>query len=293
MPTIDKIWTLLEVLKWSEDFLKKQGLTQPRSDAEQLLMATLQVERLFLYTNYDRPLSAQERAVYREYVLRRSRQEPVQYITGFTYFMSLKFMVNKDVLIPRPDTETVVENCIKIIKQKYSQKKLTVIDIGTGSGAIAISLAKFLPDLKIIALDNSAAALELAQKNAELNKVAEKIEFINSDVLEALIHRPLESEIIIISNPPYIDGLDFPQLPAEVKNYEPHNALYAGRDGLKYYRSIIDQAVIFGAQLSAVFFEVGYNQAEQVKIMLNSKFKSPVFVESDLGGISRVVYTLI
>lgn len=293
MPTINKIWTVLEVLKWSEEFLGRQGLSSPRSDAEQLLMAVLQVERIFLYTNHDRPLSDSERASYREYILRRAKHEPIQYIAGCTYFMGLKFLVNKDVLIPRPDTETLVETLITTIKNKYAEQKLTIIDIGTGSGAIAVSLAKFLPAVKVIALDNSAAALALAKRNAELNKTDKNIEFINSDILEKVIHQQIDNKVFLVSNPPYVDRIDMKGLPAEVVKYEPHNALYGGEDGLKFYRSIIDQGVIFGSQLAGIFFEVGYDQAERVKKMLGDKFRSSIEVRADLGGILRVVYTLL
>lgn len=283
----------MEVLKWSEEFLGRQGLSSPRSDAEQLLMAVLQVERIFLYTNHDRPLSDSERASYREYILRRAKHEPIQYIAGCTYFMGLKFLVNKDVLIPRPDTETLVETLITTIKNKYAEQKLTIIDIGTGSGAIAVSLAKFLPAVKVIALDNSAAALALAKRNAELNKTDKNIEFINSDILEKVIHQQIDNKVFLVSNPPYVDRIDMKGLPAEVVKYEPHNALYGGEDGLKFYRSIIDQGVIFGSQLAGIFFEVGYDQAERVKKMLGDKFRSSIEVRADLGGILRVVYTLL
>lgn len=273
--------------------MSRQGLKYARSDAEQLLMAALQVERIFLYTNYDRPLSEKERAIYREYISRRAKQEPVQYITGSTYFMGLKFLVDKNVLIPRPDTEILVETFVSIVKQKFNGDKITVLDIGTGSGAIAVTLAKFLPQTRIIAVDNSLPALEMARHNAELNQVVQNIEFMESDILEKIIHQHIENKVFLVSNPPYIDGQDINVLSAEVKDFEPQSALYGGQDGLKFYRSIIDQGVIFGERLAGVFFEVGYNQAEQVKKMLNDKFETPFEVRSDLGGIPRVVYTLL
>jgi release factor glutamine methyltransferase len=293
MPTANKVWTVLEVLKWSEDFLSRQGFKYARSDAEQLLMAALQVERIFLYTNHDRPLSEKERTIYREYISRRAKQEPIQYITGSTYFMGLKFLVDKSVLIPRPDTEILIETFVSAVKRKFNGEHITIIDIGTGSGAIAVSLAKFLPQARIIAVDNSLSALGIARRNAELNQVVQNIEFMESDILEKIIHQHIENKVFLVSNPPYIDGQDISFLSAEVRNYEPHNALYGGQDGLKFYRAIIDQGVIFGERLAGVFFEVGYNQAEQVKKMLTDKFKMAVEVCSDLGGIPRVVYTLL
>lgn len=290
MPATAKVWTILEVLKWSENFLKEKGLADARSDAEQLLMAAMQLDRLAIYTRFDQALSETERSKYREYILRRSRQEPVQYITGFTYFMGLKLQVNKDVLIPRTDTEVLVESVVNNLKVK--DEPLTIIDIGTGSGAIAISIAKFSKAAKVIALDVSEAALELAKKNAEANKVEDRIEFLKSNLLEELIHRHIEDNVVIVANPPYITSQDFKTLPSEIKNYEPKNALWGGTDGLRFYRAIIDQAVIFH-NLKGVFFEVGYNQSSQLKTMLETKFRSAAEVQRDLGGIPRVVYTLL
>lgn len=293
MPTINKVWTIIDVLNWSENFLKTKGLTDPRHDAEQLLMATLNVDRLFLYVNHDRPLEQKERDIYRQFILRRAKQEPLQYITGFTYFYGLKFLVSKEVLIPRPDTEILVEKIISIVKNNNGNKKITIIDIGTGSGAIAVALAKNLPDTKFIAVDVSRPALAVAKKNAVLNGVQEAIKFYESNILEKIIHEKIENDVFLIANPPYIDLKDFQFLPAEIRKYEPAKALYAGRDGLRFYRLIVDQAVIFGHKLAGVFFEVGYNQAALVKNILEKKFHSQVEIQSDLGGISRVVYTLL
>ncbi len=293
MPAQNKVWTILEVLKWSEEFLKAKGLPAPRADAEQLLAAVLNKDRLYLYTSFDKPLEKAERDKYKEYILRRAKQEPVQYIAGSTYFFGLTMEVNKNVLIPRPDTEVLVEAVLENVKKEFPDEKITIIDIGTGSGAIALALAKYLPAAKILALDNSTAALELAAKNARLNNLENRIEFVNSDLLTALIHRHFETKIILVSNPPYVNDTDYVQLPAEVKDYEPRSTLYAPENGLYFYRRILDQSAVLGQELSGVFLEVGYNQAEAVKNIILSKYNTPVQVREDLGGINRVVYTFI
>lgn len=293
MPSSVKIWNTLDVLKWSEGFLRDKGFTFARSEAEQLLMAVLNCERIDLYTRYDRPLEKTEREQYRQFILRRAKNEPLQYITGFTYFMGFKFMVNQKVLIPRPDTEILVETVVDAVRNKLSDKALTIIDIGTGSGAIAVSLAAILKDISVIALDLSAESLSIAAQNAQLNKVADRISFFQSDLLEGLIHQQINSDILLVSNPPYVSGRDYAKLPLEIKNFEPERALLSGEDDVVFYRQIVDQAAILGAKLKGLFFEVGYDQAERVKEIIFQKYHTPPLVRKDLGGKNRVVYTFI
>ena len=286
-----KIWTILDILQWSKPFLQEKGSVNPKGEAELLLMAVLGLERMDLYVQFDRPLSSNEKNLYRSYILRRAKQEPVQQITGFAYFMGLRFEVTPDVLIPRFDTETMIETVVKRYNVSgCSGREILLLDVGTGSGAIAVSLAKLLPELKVMALDIDPKALRVANKNALINDVAERIEFVNSDLLSELIHRKFDQEVWLVSNPPYISEAEYYQLDAEVRDFEPKQALLAKENGLEFYRKIISQSSIFGESLGALFFEVGYNQSKDVSQMLSDRFGS-VNVAKDLGGIERVVYT--
>lgn len=281
-------WTILDILKWSEQFLKDKGFAYARSEAEQLLMAVLKLPRVQLYVQFERPLSLEERALYKQYILRRAKHEPVQYITNIAYFMGLEFYVDPRVLIPRFDTETLLETVVSVARR--SAEPLTIIDVGTGSGCLALGLKKFLPEATVLGLDLSPEALAVARKNAERHQL--QVEFLESDLLESLVHRDISGKLFIVSNPPYIAPHEYAALDKEVRDHEPRQALVAEDNGLYFYQNIVRQAALF-ENCSGIFFEVGYTQALAVQKLLQARFPQETQVVRDIGGKERVVYTVL
>ena len=251
--TQNTTWTTRQLLHWTGGFFKKKGLEHPRLCAEMLLAHVLGVERLKLYMDADRPTSELERATFRALVERAAQHEPVDYLVGHTPFFALELKVTPDVLIPRPSTETLVEHVLQHARRTPGLHTPTIADVGTGSGAIAIALAKHLTGAHVIATDQSAAALAIARENAEAQGVAERMEFLEGDFLA-----PLEGQRVqfLVSNPPYISDDEWVQVPANVKQHEPAEALRGGADGLKYLRPLIQNARTHlepGGQLVAEF----------------------------------------
>lgn len=232
-------WTTRRLLRWTGDYFSKKGIDHPRLSAEMLLAHVLGVGRLKLYMDPDRPASERERAAFRELVERAAVHEPVEYLVGHGPFFSLEFQVNPDVLIPRPSTETLVEHVLQHARRTPGFHAPLIADIGTGSGAIAVTLAKHLTGAHVIATDISDAALAVARANAETHGVADRIEFVQGDGLE-----PLRGQRVrfLVSNPPYISDSEWAEVPANVKQYEPASALRAGSDGLAYLRPMIEHA---------------------------------------------------
>jgi release factor glutamine methyltransferase len=243
----------------------------------------LEKERIYLYVHFDEPLESGELARFREMVKKRALRIPVAYILGRREFMGHEFKVTPDVLIPRPDTEILVESVIERLKHKG---ELFFADIGTGSGAIALSILKALPELKGAAVDISAAALAVAKENAANLGVSERVEFLQGDLLEPLQGRRLGA---IISNPPYIPDGDIDGLEAEVKK-EPRGALAGGRDGLDFYRRLIREGGKLLEDGGLLAFEVGIYQAAAVKELAEDAaiFENIAVIE-DYGKIERVV----
>jgi len=276
--------TVLNAINLSTEFLEKKEIESPRINAELLLAHTLNCKRLDLYLSYDRPLSEDEIKIYREFIRRRSKSEPLQYIIGKVEFYGLEYKVNPSVLIPRQETEILVETIINSVNK---EDKLTILDIGAGSGNISISLARYLPNTKITATDKSEDALETARANANLHNVSERIKFIKHDINSE--NFPNEEFDIVASNPPYISKEDFPRLKDELKIYEPKDALTDNSNGLSYYRIISDKAKMLLKDMGKIFFEVGQSQAEDVKrILLENNF-SEILVVKDYLKIDRVV----
>ncbi len=273
-------WTVLKVLQWTAGYLQEQGIEGARLDAELLLTEVLQLDRVGLYVNYDRPLEANELAAYRQLVGRRARREPVAYILGRSEFWSLPLVVRPDVLIPRPDTEVLVEEALQ-----RAVAESRILDVGTGSGAIAIALAHELPNAELVAIDLSEAALAVAQENARCNGVAERIIFQQAD-LQRLPTGPFE---LIVANPPYIPQGDLASLQPEVRDYEPQLALAGGSDGLDCYRTLAAQACQCLTVGGWILLEVGIGQAGDVQQLLTAAGLVEVFCRNDYAGVARVV----
>jgi len=227
------------LLKWTAEFLSRKEVDQPRLSAEMLLAHVLGCERLRLYMEADRPASELERAAFRELVERAAEHEPVDYLVGRSPFFSMELAVTSDVLIPRPSTETLVEHVIQHARRTPGFSHPTIADIGTGSGAIAIALAKHIEGARVIATDVSGAALGVAKRNAAALGVADRVEFREGDLLEALGGATVD---YLVSNPPYIPDDEWEAVDRNVKDYEPEGALRGGADGLKFVKPIIEGA---------------------------------------------------
>lgn len=281
-------WTVIKLLGWAAPYLEKYGVTIPRLDAELLLAKVLFCDRIDLYLNYDRPTSDEERAAFKKLIIRRREREPIAYILGEKEFWSLPFTVNPEVLIPRPETEHLVEAAIAIINQHYSAGG-TVVDLGTGSGNILLSLAhhfKAHTGLNWLGFDLSSKAVETANKNARRLKL-ERVVFSVAD-LAAVQPKPGQNWNIILSNPPYIPTAELKKLAGEVRQ-EPQRALDGGPDGLDYYRILSQRISSLLPDGGFLIVEVGDGQAEKVKAMLVEQNPHSLDTVLDLQGIERVV----
>jgi release factor glutamine methyltransferase len=233
-------WTIGRLLSWTADFFGQKNIDAPRLAAEVLLSNALQCQRIELYTRFEEIVNEVARTEFRGLVKRHAAGEPVAYLVGHREFYSLPFTVNAHVLIPRPETEHLVSETLDRFPAKGSQP-LHLCDVGTGSGAIAVCLAKYLPQAKITAIDICPEALAVARANAEKNRVADRIQFCESDLLAQVQGESFDA---IVSNPPYISETEMADVPDSVKKFEPHRALVgAGADGGQTTRTLIDQAL--------------------------------------------------
>lgn len=273
-------WTVLKLLRWTADYFNGRGIDSPRLDAELLLADLLQMDRVGLYLNYERPLKNGELAAFRERVRRRAGREPLAYILGHTEFWSLPLKVSPEVLIPRPDTELLIEEALKRLNGP-----VRILDVGTGSGALAVALAHERPEWQVTAFDISVAALAVAAENARSNGVAERITFIEGD-LATLPDGPFD---LIVANPPYIPAADLAGLMPDVRDFEPRLALDGGVDGLDAYRALAGQAARVLANGGWLLVEVGIGQAAAVQELFGQAGLAEVFASRDLAGIERVV----
>ena len=255
-----KTWKVIDILKTTTDYFKNKPIENPRLNAEQLLAHVLDLSRVQLYVQFERPLSSTEVSLFRELIRRRAAKEPLQYILGKTEFMGLNFKVTPAALIPRPETELLVEHIIEIVKNSKN-KNLSIIDIGTGSGCIAISLAHYLMDCKITATDISQEALDLAKINATVNET-NNVNFLKHDILMASKF-PVESIDIIVSNPPYISVAEMNDLPNEIKNFEPELALTDNKNGILFYDKILS-LIDKDLKCKFVIMEINANLKDQI-----------------------------
>lgn len=283
---LNDVWTVKKIFNWSVDFFTQKKIPEPRLSAEILLAYVLKMDRLNLYLNFDRPLNQNELTKYKKAIERRLKKEPVEYITGFAYFWNLKLKVTPDVLIPRKDTETVVETALKLIEK--CEKPFNLADIGCGSGAIAISLASELTDALVFGTDISEKALKIAQENSRLNNVSDKVIFLQGDMFEPLAGKAGFS--LIASNPPYISP-DDPYIDESVRMYEPHTALYSEKGALYYHKKLVDKAYDFLDNGGYLVLEIGFKQGSEVTGILKSSGRyTDITMVKDSAGNNRVVY---
>lgn len=282
------------VLKQAERVLDRWGIPDPRLEAEVLLAHVLKTDRTKLYLNRQLLINPEQLKAYHKCIYHRIKGMPTAYITGHKEFFSMDFKVSRSVLIPRPETEILVETCEKLIKKKIpclaEGEPVNLVDLGTGSGIIAISIAKLIKNCKVYAVDKSDYALKTARENAEQLGVSERIVFIKGDLFKALDPMNLEGKVSgVISNPPYIPTGEIDCLQREVKLYEPRIALDGGKDGLEFYRRIIPGSLRFLNSGGFIALEVGYNQASDVKQMLIENGYTDISVVPDYSGIERVI----
>lgn len=274
-----------EAINQAVIMLKNENIDGPKNKARMLLQATLKKSKEYLMIYDTEEITPNQREQYIKNVKRLISGEPLQYITGKQEFMKLNFLVNKNVLIPRQDTEILVEEVISIAKTIPNP---VILDLCTGSGAIAVSLAKYIKNTKIYATDISEKALEIAEKNAEHNGVINNIEFIESDLFTKLKNLKFD---IIVSNPPYIEEKELKKLPKDVQN-EPRIALDGGKDGLKYYREILENGYKFLNRQGYLCLEIGYNQKQDVlKILQEQRRYINTYTKKDLCENDRIIVT--
>ena len=276
--------TLLDLLKKTSGFFAGKGLESPRLQAELLLAAVLGCGRLELYMQFDKILTPAEIDAYRESVRRRALREPLQHIVGSAAFRGLEMQVNDQVLIPRPETEGVVE---VVLQRLGARADARVLDLGCGSGAIALAVAQEREGARVTAVDVSESALEVARANAEANGLAERIEWQCGDLFGAL--EDAATYDLIVSNPPYIPSGDIAALEPEVRDFEPRQALDGGADGLDFYRRIAAEAPAFLEAGGDLVLEIGAGQHEAVAALFDGAGWAAPEVQADLAGIMRVV----
>ncbi len=287
---MEETWTILKVIQWTTDYFRRRGIDQPRSNAEVLLAHVLGTARLKLYLHHDQPLTPQELALYRDIIRRRAAFEPTQYITGRQEFWSLEFEVTSSVLIPRPETELLVEKAVEFLDGRPGR----LLDLGTGSGAVAVSIARECPGVSIVASDASIEALAVARRNAVRHGTEDRIFFVASDLFSAFTPSKPPFDLVV-SNPPYIGDVEFAVLAPEVRRYEPEAALRGGgQDGLDIIRRILDEVHLYLKPGGPLLVEIGFGQAEILEAELSgySRIESRGFTK-DYSGIPRVLHCSI
>ena len=281
--------TVLEVIQRSTEFLARKGIDSPRLQIELLLAHALGVPRLKLYLDFERLLTEQELQVMRSLVKRRAAREPLQHIIGSTSFCGLEIKVTADVLVPRPETESLAERGWQTLQARAKEKDgpVTALDLGTGSGCLAIALAVHVPEAQLYAVDISTAALAVALENASRHQVADRIRFIEADGLRGV---PMDLRLdLLVSNPPYIPSAEIERLAPEVREHDPRVALDGGPDGLAFYRRLAVEAPQLMNPKWRLMCEFGDGQADAVGQIFRESGWDVVTVERDLSGCARIL----
>lgn len=275
-------WTIREVLNWTRGYFKSAGIIQPRLEAEILLAHALDVERLHLYLSPDKPLTNDERTRFRTVIQERKSGTPLQHLVGEVSFFGLRFKVRPDALIPRPETEELLERALKLAPR---DRDIRCIDLGTGTGVIAVCLARYLSRADVSAVDISPDALDLAKENARSNGVEDRITFVESDWFGGVEGR----FDLIVSNPPYVAAEEIEGLSAEVRLHEPRVALDGGEEGLERIEALVGGAREHLSNGGTLFLEIGRGQADRVRGMLEGAGLDEIGVELDVAGVERFV----
>ncbi|HPB87549.1 MAG TPA: peptide chain release factor N(5)-glutamine methyltransferase [Thermotogota bacterium] len=258
-----KQWTVQELVGWTTGFFERKGLVKPRLSSELLLAEALKLDRTLLYTRWNAPVETAPLEVFRAYIQRYVEGEPIEYILGYRWFMTYRLEVNRDVLIPRVETEELIE----WVAGRENGRSRRFLDLCTGSGAIGIALARAIPEATIVASDISEMALDVAQRNARTHQVYERITFYRSDFLDGLdnLIGPIE---VVVCNPPYVGENDRHKVNPATLSHEPWLALFGGPDGLDFYRKTVENAPRL--QGKRVYFEFGFDQKERLETLFSS-----------------------
>jgi len=306
-------WTIQRLLNWMTDYYTEKDIEAPRLNAELLLSHVLKMERIELYTRFDKTVSKEQLDTLHDLVKRAGRHEPIAYLTGKTEFYSLKFHVSPDCMIPRPETELLVERAIEFLRNRpvknsalqnmarkqdvYNNSRTGpqfVCDLCTGCGCIAIAIAENCSEAKIIATDISDAALNIAAKNIEIHNLKNRITLLCGNLFEPIVPQlDVDKFDLIVCNPPYVSTSEFEKLDKCVKDYEPRLALFAGDDGLDVYRRIIDEADRLLRPDGALILEIGYAQGPAIKELLEKTGAfAEIKVERDFNDNDRIATAL-
>jgi len=283
-----EIWTIKKLLEWISGYFESNGVDSPRLSAELLLCHVLNLERIQLYTFYDRVVQTEQLAVLRALVKRGVEHEPIAYLVGRCEFYSLPLKITPDCLIPRPETEHLVERAIDFLRERPSPHYM--LDLCTGSGCIAAAIARNVKDIQVIATDICGNALKVAAENIHRHKLDEKVRLLCGDLFDAIIEGVDETQFdLIVSNPPYVSDDEYEKLEHNVKKYEPKLALLAGVDGLDIYQRILEKVNDFLRPDGALIMEIGYAQGPAIKRMLEETgiFKE-IRIEKDFANNDRI-----
>ncbi|ELP32490.1 peptide chain release factor N(5)-glutamine methyltransferase [Rhodopirellula baltica] len=285
----DTPWTVMRLLEWTTDFFRKKGSESPRLDAEILLAHARGCQRIELYTSFDKVPAEEQRVAFRELVRRRGEGAPVAQLVGYREFYSISIRVDENVLVPRPETEHLVIEAIDQIKGRMSDRpNPTVLDIGTGSGAIAVAIAKSLPKTQVTAVDISLTALDIAKWNVENLKLSDRVTLLQSDLFDGL--EPDQTFDVICSNPPYISQSEYDELPTTVREFEPRGALLSGPDGTEIIARLLTDSVQRLNDGGQLIIELSPMIAGACKTLaeLNSGYEE-IHLIKDLAGHERIL----
>jgi release factor glutamine methyltransferase len=281
-------WTIQKLLNWTAGYLADKGIDSPRLSAEMLLSHVVGLKRIELYTQFDKPVTQQQLDQLHNLTERAGRHEPIAYLTGKTEFYCLELQVSPDCMIPRPETELLVERAIEFLRAHTGRQ--LVCDLCTGCGCIAIAIARNCPDARIIATDISDSALAIAAKNIEKHQVKDRIKLLCGDLFDPLVPQlDVEEFDLIVCNPPYTTATEFKSLDKNIKAYEPRIALYAGEDGLDVYRRIAEKVDQFLKPNAALMLEIGYAQGQAVRELLEkANCFAEITIEKDPHDNDRI-----
>ncbi len=281
-------WTIQRLLNWVTEHFTKKGIDSPRLSAELLLSCVLAMKRIELYTQFDKAVDKQQLDRLHELVERAGQNEPIAYLTGKTEFYSLQLDVTPDCMIPRPETELLVERAIEFLRTRPG--KQFVCDLCTGCGCIAIAIAKNCANADIIATDISDAALNIAAGNVEKHQLGDRIRLLCGDLFDAFVPQlDVDKFDLIVCNPPYVSAAEFEKLDKNIKDYEPKSALFAGADGLDIHRRICEKADRFLKPDAALMLEVGFTQGKAIKELLEQTGTfAEIKIKKDPNGNDRI-----
>ena len=282
-------WTIQKLLNWITDYFTDNNIDAPRLSAELLLSNTLAMQRIELYTNFDKTVPKEQLDRLHSLVKRAARSEPIAYIIGRTEFYSLQLDLTPDCLIPRPETELLVEKAIEFLRTRTGCQ--FVCDLCTGCGCIAVAIGVNFPDAQITATDISDAALGIAAENVEKHNLKNRVKLLCGDLFDPVIsHLDTKGFDLIVCNPPYVSAAEFEKLDKNIKDYEPKQALFAGHDGLDIYQRICEKADQFLKPDAALMIEIGYSQGQAVKDLLEQGgCFTEIKIEKDLRDNDRIV----